>query len=157
VRPHQSHKAPQNTLIFNPMWKRISQPTCPHREWMAHSERPISSHNKIPSTCRGSEMKQRKKITRVPNMQNLKQKRQMSCQRNTDNSRRKMRNMLPTRDIMNITQTRIKRNVKSPLWCRVNSWENNITVINITSDTTSFFLTPKRVYLACGLTDLKTE
>jgi hypothetical protein len=67
---------------------------------------------------------------------NLKQKHQkvnlqMSCQQNTDNSRYKMRNMLPTKDIMNITQTRIERNVESPLWCRVNSCENSITVINM--------------------------
>jgi hypothetical protein len=53
--------------------------------------REMRSHNKIPSTYRRSEMKQRKKITRVPNMQNIKQKRQkvnpqMSRQRNTDNS-----------------------------------------------------------------------
>jgi hypothetical protein len=64
-------------------------------------------------------MKQRNKITREPNMQNLKQKRQkvnpqMSRQENTDNSRHKMRNMLPTRDIMNITQI-IERNDKSSL------------------------------------------
>jgi hypothetical protein len=50
-------------------------------------------------------------------MQNLKQKRrkanlEMSCQQNTDYRKYKMRNMLPTRDIMNITQTRIERNVK---------------------------------------------
>jgi hypothetical protein len=42
--------------------------------------------------CRRSEMKQRKKITRVLNMQNLKQKRQkvnhqMNRQRNTDNEK----------------------------------------------------------------------
>jgi hypothetical protein len=55
----------------------------------------------------------------------------MSRQRNTDNSRHMMRNMLPTRDIMNITQTRVECNVKSPLWCRVDSWENSITVINM--------------------------
>jgi hypothetical protein len=52
--------------------------------------------------CRKSEMKQRKKITRVPNMQNLKQKcqkmnPQTNRQRNTDNSKFKTRNMLPTR------------------------------------------------------------
>jgi hypothetical protein len=60
-------------------------------------------------------MKQRKKITRVPNMQNLKQKRQkvnlqMSRQRNTDNIGRKMRNNLPTRDIrqeLNATLSRL--------------------------------------------------
>jgi hypothetical protein len=77
-----------------------------------------------------------KEITRVPNMQDLKQKRQkvnpqMSRQRNTNNSRYKMRNMLPTRDIMNITQTRIDRNVTQP----ASSW----------------------LQMACGLTDLKTE
>jgi hypothetical protein len=69
-------------------------------------------------------MKQRKQIARVPNMQKLKQKRrkvnpQMSRQRNTDNSRQNMRIMLPTRDIMNITQTKLERNVKSPLYCLV--------------------------------------
>jgi rhodanese-related sulfurtransferase len=114
----------------------IPQPTCHHRECMAHDERPMRSHNKISSTCRRSEMKQRKKITRVPNMQNLNQKcqmvnPQMSRQQNTNRSRHKMRNMLLTKDIMNIMQTRIERNVQSPLWCRVNSWENNITVINM--------------------------
>jgi hypothetical protein len=56
-------------------WK-FHKPHAPHREWMAHGKRPMRSHNKIPSTCRRSEMNQRKKITRVPNMQNLKQKRQ---------------------------------------------------------------------------------
>jgi hypothetical protein len=71
-------------------------------------------HNKIPSTSRKSEMKQRKNITRLPNMQNLKQKRQKvnpqrSRKRNTDNSRHKMRNMVPTKDFINITHTRIER------------------------------------------------